>query len=221
MTACELEPSARKKLIEALRRDTQARVVDLDGWTALPAFVPPNERRGPRADRSAVRGQGRVRAARRTAFPPPSRNGRPAATYSGIRPRAGARPTTLAQRGRARSASVKPAGKCLRLEFSVAPQAADAALTSSRALDRQPAVDVARRAQDHPARAGKAARTGRRRPLPIGDAESLSRVLDGKSVFNLPGTVLCSRPGLALRSASANGCGGVTRPNKNPGRPVT
>ena len=33
-------------LVDALRRDTQARVVDLDGWTALPAFVPPNERRG-------------------------------------------------------------------------------------------------------------------------------------------------------------------------------
>src|SRR5262249_59202744 len=46
LTACELEPVARKALIEALRRDTQARVVDLDGWMALPAFVPPNERRG-------------------------------------------------------------------------------------------------------------------------------------------------------------------------------
>src|ERR1700760_2563388 len=46
LTACEVEPSARKALIDALRRDTQARVVDLDGWTALPAFVPPNERRG-------------------------------------------------------------------------------------------------------------------------------------------------------------------------------
>src|ERR1700704_1225271 len=46
MTACEVEPKARKRLIEALRRDTQARVVDLDGWTALPAFVPPKERRG-------------------------------------------------------------------------------------------------------------------------------------------------------------------------------
>src|SRR6201999_1713692 len=46
LTACEVEPSARKQLIDALRRDTQARVVDLDGWTALPAFVPPNERRG-------------------------------------------------------------------------------------------------------------------------------------------------------------------------------
>src|SRR5580692_8629817 len=46
LTACEVEPNARKSLIDALRRDTQARVVDLDGWAALPAFVPPNERRG-------------------------------------------------------------------------------------------------------------------------------------------------------------------------------
>src|SRR6202163_5066746 len=46
LTACEVEPKARKRLIDGLRRDTQARVVDLDGWVALPAFVPPNERRG-------------------------------------------------------------------------------------------------------------------------------------------------------------------------------
>src|SRR5207248_5386597 len=46
LTACEVEPKARKRLIDALRRDTQARVVDLDGWLALPAFVPPKERRG-------------------------------------------------------------------------------------------------------------------------------------------------------------------------------
>src|SRR6201996_551972 len=46
LTACEVEPATRKHLIDALRRDTQARVVDLDGWMALPAFVPPNERRG-------------------------------------------------------------------------------------------------------------------------------------------------------------------------------
>ena len=46
MVACEVEAGARKRLIDALRRDTQARVVDLDGWVALPAFVPPKERRG-------------------------------------------------------------------------------------------------------------------------------------------------------------------------------
>src|SRR5947209_4172565 len=46
LVACEVELRARKQLIDALRRDTQARVVDLDGWVALPAFVPPKERRG-------------------------------------------------------------------------------------------------------------------------------------------------------------------------------
>src|SRR4029079_1327674 len=46
LTACEIEPGARKTLIGALRRDTQARVVDLDGWSALKDFVPPKERRG-------------------------------------------------------------------------------------------------------------------------------------------------------------------------------
>jgi 23S rRNA (adenine2030-N6)-methyltransferase len=46
LTACEVEPRARKALIAALYNDAQARVVDLDGWTALTAFVPPKERRG-------------------------------------------------------------------------------------------------------------------------------------------------------------------------------
>jgi 23S rRNA (adenine2030-N6)-methyltransferase len=46
LVACELEPSARRQLVNCLRRDTQARVVELDGWTALTAYVPPNERRG-------------------------------------------------------------------------------------------------------------------------------------------------------------------------------
>src|SRR5437763_445438 len=46
LTACEVEPDALKHQIDGLRRDTQARVVDLDGWMTLPAFVPPNERRG-------------------------------------------------------------------------------------------------------------------------------------------------------------------------------
>jgi hypothetical protein len=46
LVACEVEPGARKRLIEALYNDAQARVVDLDGWTALTAFVPPKERRG-------------------------------------------------------------------------------------------------------------------------------------------------------------------------------
>src|SRR6202041_2991288 len=47
LTACEIEPKARKRLIDALRRDTQARVVDLDGWVAVPALVAPDQRGGP------------------------------------------------------------------------------------------------------------------------------------------------------------------------------
>ena len=46
LVACEVEPQARKSLIANLRRDPQARVVDLDGWVGLAAFVPPKERRG-------------------------------------------------------------------------------------------------------------------------------------------------------------------------------
>jgi 23S rRNA (adenine2030-N6)-methyltransferase len=46
LVACELEPNARRALVDCLRRDRQARVVELDGWTALTAYVPPNERRG-------------------------------------------------------------------------------------------------------------------------------------------------------------------------------
>ena len=65
LTACEVEPKARKRLIDALRRDTQARVVDLDGWVALPAFVPPNERRGLVLIDPSLRAEGRVRTAGR------------------------------------------------------------------------------------------------------------------------------------------------------------
>ena len=46
MTVCELEPHAHRQLIASLRRDAQARVVKIDGWMALPAYVPPQERRG-------------------------------------------------------------------------------------------------------------------------------------------------------------------------------
>ena len=46
LVACEIEAAARRRLIDCLRHDKQARVVELDGWTALTAYVPPNERRG-------------------------------------------------------------------------------------------------------------------------------------------------------------------------------
>jgi len=46
LIACEVQSEARSALIDNLRRDEQGRVVDLDGWLALNAFIPPKERRG-------------------------------------------------------------------------------------------------------------------------------------------------------------------------------
>ena len=46
LVACELEPGAARALAAQLRRDARARVVAIDGWVALNAYVPPKERRG-------------------------------------------------------------------------------------------------------------------------------------------------------------------------------
>jgi 23S rRNA (adenine2030-N6)-methyltransferase len=46
LVACELEPQAAAALARELRRDPRAKAVTIDGWTALTAYVPPNERRG-------------------------------------------------------------------------------------------------------------------------------------------------------------------------------
>jgi 23S rRNA (adenine2030-N6)-methyltransferase len=46
LVACELEPGAAAALAANLRHDPRARVVAIDGWTALNAYVPPKERRG-------------------------------------------------------------------------------------------------------------------------------------------------------------------------------
>ena len=133
LTACEVAVSARKDLIDALRRDPQAKVVDLDGWLALPAFVPPNERRGlvlidppfeakDEFDRLAERF-----AAAFARWP--------TGTYVLWYPVKSRRATDqLAQHVAEVTAAAKPAGKCMRLEFSVAPQGAGAALASTGLL---------------------------------------------------------------------------------------
>ncbi len=46
LIACELEPRSAASLAAALRGDPRAKVVAIDGWTALGAYVPPRERRG-------------------------------------------------------------------------------------------------------------------------------------------------------------------------------
>lgn len=46
LTACELEPMAAAVLASLLRRDRRSKAVAIDGWTALPAYIPFRERRG-------------------------------------------------------------------------------------------------------------------------------------------------------------------------------
>jgi 23S rRNA (adenine2030-N6)-methyltransferase len=133
LTACEVEAGARKHLTNALHRDPQAKVVDLDGWVALSAFVPPNERRGlvlidpPFEDRDEFHRLTDRFAAAFAKWPTglfllwyPAKNRR--ATDD------------LARRVAQVAAGARLTDKCLRLEFSVAPQAAGAALASTGLL---------------------------------------------------------------------------------------
>jgi len=46
LIACELEPNAARALARNFFRDERVKVVAIDGWTALTAYVPPKERRG-------------------------------------------------------------------------------------------------------------------------------------------------------------------------------
>jgi 23S rRNA (adenine2030-N6)-methyltransferase len=138
MVACEIQPDARKQLIASLRKDTQARVVDLDGWTALPAFVPPNERRGlvlidpPYESRDEF---DRLADGFTEAFAKWP-NGVYMLWYP-VKERRAA--DTLAKRV---AGAVQQAGaaadKCLRVEFSVAPQTAESGLVSTGLLIANP-----------------------------------------------------------------------------------
>jgi 23S rRNA (adenine2030-N6)-methyltransferase len=133
LTACEVEPTARKHLVEALRRDTQARVVDLDGWMALPAFVPPNERRGlvlidppyEQKDEFERLAEGFAQAFTKW----------PTGSYLLWYPVKSRRATDdLARHVTEVTGAGTPAGKCLRLEFSAAPQTTEPGLTSAGLL---------------------------------------------------------------------------------------
>ena len=46
LIACELEPHAAASLSKNLATSTRAKVLAIDGWTALSAYLPPKERRG-------------------------------------------------------------------------------------------------------------------------------------------------------------------------------
>jgi 23S rRNA (adenine2030-N6)-methyltransferase len=133
LVACETEPGAHKRLIDALRRDEQGRVVDLDGWTALPAFVPPQERRGvvlvdpPFEARDEFT---RVAEGFAAAF------GKwPTGTYVLWYPAKERRACDGLAQAVVRTVSARTtADKVLRVEFSIAPQASDGRLVSSGLL---------------------------------------------------------------------------------------
>ncbi len=46
LIACELEPQADATLMHHLQRDSRIKCLQIDGWMALSAYVPPKERRG-------------------------------------------------------------------------------------------------------------------------------------------------------------------------------
>jgi 23S rRNA (adenine2030-N6)-methyltransferase len=46
LIACELETSAFGALGRCLRSDNRCKAIEIDGWTALTAYIPPKERRG-------------------------------------------------------------------------------------------------------------------------------------------------------------------------------
>jgi 23S rRNA (adenine2030-N6)-methyltransferase len=46
LIACETEPNAAAALARNLAADRRSKPVEIDGWTALNAFIPPKERRG-------------------------------------------------------------------------------------------------------------------------------------------------------------------------------
>jgi 23S rRNA (adenine2030-N6)-methyltransferase len=46
LIACEIEPQAVVALRQNLRGDARIKTLEIDGWTALGAYVPPKERRG-------------------------------------------------------------------------------------------------------------------------------------------------------------------------------
>ncbi len=46
LIACEIEPKAAAALRQNLRGDIRIKTLEIDGWTALGAYVPPKERRG-------------------------------------------------------------------------------------------------------------------------------------------------------------------------------
>jgi 23S rRNA (adenine2030-N6)-methyltransferase len=122
LIACELEPDAASALARNFARDRRVKTVTINGWTALNAYVPPPERRGlvlidpPFEDENEfARLSHDLEAAHRKWA-----TGTYLLWYP-IKDRAG--PDALARR--LRNSAI---AKILRIEFNVAPTAADGPL---------------------------------------------------------------------------------------------
>jgi len=133
MIVCEAEPAAARALSSHMQGDNRVKPVAIDGYTALNAYVPPKERRGlvlidpPFEAKDEFEKLGDAFAAAFTKWP--------TGIYVIWYPAKSRRATdTLVQSVARLAAAAKPPGKCLRLEFSVAPQLDGAALTSAGLL---------------------------------------------------------------------------------------
>ncbi len=126
LIACELEPQAAAALQDNLRGDARAKAIAIDGWTALTAYVPPNERRGVVLIDPPFEQPDEFDRVWRRAWRRRTANGRPAFTCSGIRSRS--RP-----RSQPSSASLVRLGiaKMLRVELILPTAGADTGLRGS------------------------------------------------------------------------------------------
>ena len=178
LAACEIEPNARKQLIDALRRDVQARVVDLDGWTALPAFVPPNERRGlvlidpsfEQKDEFERLADGFAGAYAKW----------PTGSYLIWYPVKSRRGTDTLARQVGGCSGQQAAGKMSAARIQRRAPNGGRSPHLHRSPDRQPAMDAGGRAQDNITRAREAARPGRRSAFQARDAETLNQARPGR-----------------------------------------
>ena len=149
-------------------------MVDLDGWTALPAFVPPNERRGlvlidppfEAKDEFERLADGFSEAFAKW----------PTGSYLLWYPVKSRRATDELWRGmspRPRPQPSRPANACGSNSAS-RRRPTGSGLISTGLLIVNPPWTLAGRIEDNPARTGKAARPGRRRALQAGDAKAVA-----------------------------------------------
>jgi len=133
LVVCEREPDAAHALAAFVRGDPRAKAVEIDGYMALNAYVPPKERRGlvlidpsfERKDEFERLASGFAQAFAKW----------PTGSYLLWYPVKSRRATDSLARHVAEAVGAGPSpGKALRLEFSVAPQATGMALASAGLL---------------------------------------------------------------------------------------